>query len=243
MKRSGSAFPVRSRAVAWRISKLFPRATGWRPSAFARAVDAGGPGAKKQVRAGRRRCRGGRCRQRDGRGRLRKSPSWSSSRSATSGCAMTGPMIIGAAGGERRCRRRVSASNGWGGKYELAWATRRSGASGSRACGDPALDPAMAGCCEGGAIDVDGTGLAVTTEQCLLNPNRNMQRARDEVDRAARRAQPRLRTHGRGSAMGPANDHTDGHVDNLARFVAPGRAVSDPRRATAAGDDPNTACL
>jgi agmatine deiminase len=101
---------------------------------------------------------------------------------------------------------------------------------------------------EGGAIDGDGTGLVVTTEQCLLNPNRNPGLSRDEIEM-------RLRDDlGFGRVLwlgdGLVNDHTDGHVDNLARFVGENRlalpegAENDPnwqifqqarRRAEAAG--------
>jgi agmatine deiminase len=89
---------------------------------------------------------------------------------------------------------------------------------------------------EGGAIDVDGTGLGVTTEQCLLNPNRNPEFGHDEIEQllAVGLGIDRLLWLGDGLA----NDHTDGHVDNLARFVAEG-VIAIP--APAGGDDPNAA--
>ena len=75
---------------------------------------------------------------------------------------------------------------------------------------------------EGGSIHVDGEGTVLTTEECLLNPNRNPDLGR------ARRSRRTCATHlGRraassGSAAGVVDDETDGHVDNLACFVAPG---------------------
>ena len=89
---------------------------------------------------------------------------------------------------------------------------------------------------EGGAIDVDGTGLAVTTEQCLLNPNRNPGMSRDEIEARllADLGIERILWLGEGLL----NDHTDGHVDNLARFVSEGRiAIPVPF----GDDDPNAA--
>lgn len=89
---------------------------------------------------------------------------------------------------------------------------------------------------EGGSIDVDGEGLAVTTVDCLLNPNRNPTLDRNAIeDRLARDLGiERLLWLGDGLA----NDHTDGHVDNLARFVAPNHLVIPEARDS---DDPNAA--
>jgi len=89
---------------------------------------------------------------------------------------------------------------------------------------------------EGGAIDVDGTGLAVTTEQCLLNPNRNPGVAREEIEARLREQLGIERLLWLGEGL--LNDHTDGHVDNLARFVRSGVLaipVSD------GANDPNAA--
>src|SRR5574338_849518 len=140
----------------------------------------------------------------------------------------TGPIVAGS-GSERRAK--AFAFNGWGGKYDLEGdqdigerLARRAGLSVERHCW----------ILEGGAIDGDGSGTVITTEQCLLNPNRNTL-TREAVEERL------LDDLGFGRVVwlgsGLLNDHTDGHVDNLARFVAPGR-VAIP---TAAKDDPNEA--
>jgi agmatine deiminase len=123
--------------------------------------------------------------------------------------------------------------NGWGGKYDLA-GDDSIGRRLSEGAGLTQLQHDWV--LEGGAIDLDGTGLAVTTEQCLLNPNRNPDLTKEDIE-------SRLH-HGLGIDRllwlgdGLLNDHTDGHVDNLARFVGEGRiAIPVP----AGEDDPNIA--
>jgi agmatine deiminase len=73
---------------------------------------------------------------------------------------------------------------------------------------------------EGGAIHVDGEGTLLTTEECLLNPNRNpgLSRAAIEAHLAAHLGI--RKTIWLGSGL--FNDETDGHVDNLACFARPG---------------------
>jgi agmatine deiminase len=138
----------------------------------------------------------------------------------------TGPVVLGTG------RERLALGfgfNGWGGKYELEGdqdigerLTRRASLPFSRA--DWIL--------EGGAIEGDGSGTVLTTEQCLLNSNRNAP-SREETEQRLLDDLGFERVVWFGSGL--MNDHTDGHVDNLARFVAPGR-VAIP---TAAKDDPN----
>jgi agmatine deiminase len=141
----------------------------------------------------------------------------------------TGPIILGS-GKERRAQG--FAFNGWGGKYDLPG----DDTIGIRLAGRAALPFAQADwVMEGGAIDQDGSGTVVTTEQCLLNANRNTGMTRADVEEAFARDLGFERVVWLGEGL--ANDHTDGHVDNLARFVAPGRlAIPTPSK-----DDPNAA--
>ena len=78
---------------------------------------------------------------------------------------------------------------------------------------------------EGGAITVDGAGTLVTTEQCLLDPNRNPQMARHDIENALHRSLGVNRVVW--LPYGLVEDHdTDGHVDNVAAFVAPNTIVA-----------------
>jgi agmatine deiminase len=143
----------------------------------------------------------------------------------------SGPLVVFDADGRRFARR--FGFNGWGGKYEME-GDQEVGGTMAAAAGLRA--DKMDWILEGGAIDTDGTGLVITTEQCLLNPNRNPHLSKAEIE-------ARLRDHlGFTQVLwlgdGLLGDHTDGHVDNLARFVAPGTlAIPTP----SGPDDPNAA--
>ena len=139
----------------------------------------------------------------------------------------TGPIVT--ADGSTACFR----FNWWGDKYHLAGDETLSGRL-AHSAGFNALRHDWV--LEGGAIDGDGTGLVVTTEQCLLNPNRNPDLGREEIEGHLASDLGLTRVLWLGDGL--ANDHTDGHVDNLARFVGPNRlAIPVPE----GDDDPNAA--
>jgi agmatine deiminase len=139
----------------------------------------------------------------------------------------TGPIVLG--GGKAR-RAQDFGFNGWGGKYDLPG----DDSIGERLSRQAELPYQRADwILEGGAIDADGSGLVLTTEQCLLNPNRNPGLSREDVEKRLKRDLGLETVVWLGEGL--LNDHTDGHVDNLARFVAPGRAAIP----SAEPDDPN----
>ena len=77
--------------------------------------------------------------------------------------------------------------------------------------------------CEGGAIHVDGEGTLITTEQCLLNPNRNPDLTQRQIEEWLVQFTGARKVIWLGEGF---SDHeTDGHVDNIACFVAPGRVL------------------
>jgi agmatine deiminase len=77
---------------------------------------------------------------------------------------------------------------------------------------------------EGGSIAVDGGGLLVTTEQCLLDPSRNPNMDRDQIDAELRSQLGTERTVWLHEGLIEDID-TDGHVDNICAFHAPGKAL------------------
>ena len=142
----------------------------------------------------------------------------------------TGPLVV--QDGARQIARRFGF-NGWGGKY-LMDGDQEIGAELADSAGLPVATADWV--LEGGALDCDGTGLVATTEQCLLNPNRNPHLTRSGIEGRLKRDLGFDRVLWLGDGL--LGDHTDGHVDNLARFVAP-NVLALPR-ATGA-DDPNAA--
>ena len=143
----------------------------------------------------------------------------------------TGP-IFAHVGNDRVALR--FKTNSWGGKYDLP---------DDLTVGDTVAE--MAGApirrydfvLEGGAVDHDGQGTVLATKQTLLNPNRNGWTA-EQAEAALRDA------FGTKKLIwvdeGLIGDHTDGHIDNIARFVAPGRVVC---QAPSGADDPNASIL
>lgn len=141
----------------------------------------------------------------------------------------TGPIVLGT-GTDRRTQG--FGFNGWGGKYEL----EGDDSIGERIAAQAGFAYAKADwILEGGAIDGDGSGTFLTTEQCLLNPNRNPGFDMAEVEERLARDLGATRVVWLGDGL--LGDHTDGHVDNLARFVGPNR-VAIPE---AVEGDPNAA--
>jgi agmatine deiminase len=124
----------------------------------------------------------------------------------------TGPIF-----GEGSTRAAAFRFNGWGGKYDLPFDDVVADQIGGYA-GTP-LDRHDF-ILEGGALDHDGAGTVLTTRQCLLNPNRNTGWTQADAEAALADALGAKKVLWLGDGL--LNDHTDGHVDNLARFVAPG---------------------
>jgi agmatine deiminase len=124
--------------------------------------------------------------------------------------------------------------DGWGGKYVMAgdtevasrvieWTSTRGAA----------FDFVL----EGGAVEVDGAGALLTTKQCLLGGGRNPGASVHALEARLRWALGASRIVW--LDQGLQNDHTDGHIDTIARFVAPGvAACMEP-----APDDPNRDAL
>lgn len=142
----------------------------------------------------------------------------------------TGPLVVTDAGKPAAHRFQF---NGWGGKY-LMHGDQTIGADLAEDADLPLVTSDWI--LEAGAIDTDGTGLAVTTEQCLLNANRNPGMSHADIEAALERDLGLSRVLWLGEGL--LGDHTDGHVDNLARFVGEGH-VAIPQASTS--DDPNAA--
>ena len=147
----------------------------------------------------------------------------------------TGPIFTKGPAGHQA---RGFGFNGWGGKYEMD-GDETVAAQIALASDTPLVPQDMI--LEGGSLDHDGGGTVLTTKECLLNPNRNPGWTAEiaEVELAKALGTRRVLWLGEGLR----NDHTDGHVDNLARFVAPGAVVCPV--AWGRGDvnaDPYNAC-
>lgn len=142
----------------------------------------------------------------------------------------TGPIFVddGATGMNASAFR----FNGWGEKYLLPSDDRISGIIAEKA--GARLHRFDGFIAEGGALEVDGEGSCITTRQCLLNRNRNPSLSEKDVEGALKEAIGAEKVIWLDEGM--IGDHTDGHVDNLARFIAPGKVVCMKPNGK---DDPN----
>ena len=146
----------------------------------------------------------------------------------------TGPLtLLGDQEAPSARRAQRFGFNGWGDKYQMDGDQE----TGLSLAASASLESPKAGwILEGGAIDTDGTGLVVTTEQCLLNANRNPGLTRGQIEQRLARDLGLTQVCWLGEGL--EGDHTDGHVDNLARFIAPGVLAIPEARGS---DDPNAA--
>lgn len=133
---------------------------------------------------------------------------------------------------ERQGRRERALTNwgynAWGDKYPPYDLDNAVPQRIAHEFGEPMFDGGMI--LEGGSIDVNGQGLLLTSESCLLNPNRNPDLSREQIEQ-------RLKDFlGIGKVLwlgeGIAGDDTDGHIDDMTRFVGPRTLV------TAVEEDP-----
>lgn len=143
----------------------------------------------------------------------------------------TGPVFSRSAE-DQSLRAEIFKFNGWGEKYVLQYDHRV-----AECVAALAKIPAQRHdfILEGGAVEFDGAGTVITTRQCLLNPNRNVDWDEAKAEKALAESDGARKVIWLDEGL--LNDHTDGHVDNLARFVAPGRVVCQTPNGA---DDPNT---
>jgi len=111
--------------------------------------------------------------------------------------------------------------NAWGEKYDNQIQDGKIPFMVNRRLNLPMFEPGII--LEGGSIDVNGRGTVLTTKACLLNPNRNPSLSADEIEE-------KLRNylgveHVIWLNEGVEGDDTDGHIDDIARFVGPSTVV------------------
>jgi agmatine deiminase len=111
--------------------------------------------------------------------------------------------------------------NAWGDKFEGYANDAAVGGVLAERLGDVTTAPMIL---EGGSIIVDGAGTLVTTEQCLLHPNRNPELGREQIEQHLRDYLGVQQIVWLGQGLVEDRD-TDGHVDLIAAFVAPGRLL------------------
>lgn len=112
--------------------------------------------------------------------------------------------------------------NSWGGKYPPFDLDDAIPGQMAEALGIPCHSVDMV--LEGGSIDVNGSGALLTTEQCLLNPNRNPSMTKETIEQQLRDTLGVRQIVWLGEGI--VGDDTDGHIDDLTRFVAEDTVVT-----------------
>jgi agmatine deiminase len=112
--------------------------------------------------------------------------------------------------------------NAWGGKYPPFDRDQAVARAMAATLGVRSVRPGVV--LEGGSIDVNGAGALLTTSQCLLNPNRNPSLARADIEAVLQATLGADQIIWLGEGI--AGDDTDGHIDDITRFVAADRIVT-----------------
>ena len=111
--------------------------------------------------------------------------------------------------------------NGWGGKYPTYQEDDGVARAIAALLNVPVFDHEII--LEGGSIEVNGAGVCLTTEQCLLNRNRNPHMSRQEIEQCLKNSLGVSQVIWLGEGI--VGDDTDGHIDDIARFVDPTTVV------------------
>ncbi len=106
--------------------------------------------------------------------------------------------------------------NAWGNKYDELKPDDKAGMEIARSTGLKVFQPGIV--LEGGSIDVNGRGACLTSEGCLLSKNRNPHLGRERIEEYLKNYLGI--THVVWLKRGIVGDDTDGHVDDIARFVS-----------------------
>lgn len=144
-----------------------------------------------------------------------------------------GPMFLSRDGGESRGEPVLLdwGYNAWGGKYPPFDLDNAVPEAVARLLGAERYVPTVAGhhvVLEGGAVESNGQGTVLICESCVIDRRRNPDLRREDFERLLHEmagVQQVIWLHGAGDAVGIAGDDTDGHIDQLARFVSPTKVV------------------
>jgi agmatine deiminase len=128
-----------------------------------------------------------------------------------------GPTFVTRAGAESPLAFNDWVFNGWGGKYQAYEDDDRVASHMASLLNVPVFKHPVV--LEGGSIEVNGAGACLTTEQCLLNKNRNPHMDRGAIERFLRETLGVYHVIWLGEGI--VGDDTDGHIDDIARFVNP----------------------